>query len=173
MAASDRPPPSPLSLFIGERAWAMGAAMRRAEAVGEPRIAREPPELVPERPLPVKLGPDPAGEMSRLKPDVSRPVERPPETEDQLALRTPQFFLRNTMRLERYGDPDWIETIRRPVREITHWDDLRDAARCAVERPELDPETASTVLDMLLAERRVVMVETRWHEVFGRPDPIE
>lgn len=173
MPPADRPPPSPQSLFIGARARAMGAAIRRAEAVGQPRIARRPPELVPERPLPVKLGPDPAGEMSRLKPDVSRPVERPPETEDHLALRTPQFFLRNTMRLERYGDPDWIEVIRRPVRDRGHWDDLRDAARCAVRRPDLDADTASTVLDMCLAERRVVMVETRWHEVFGRPDPIE
>lgn len=161
------------SRYIGERAWAMGANLRRAETVGEPRIARPRPPLVPERPLPVKLGPDPAGEMSRLKPDATRPVERPPEVEEQLAERTPQFFLRNTMRVERYGDPDWIETIRRPVRETDHWEAAGEAARCGAERPDVDPDTASTVLDMHLAERRVVMVESRWHEIFGRPDPVE
>lgn len=159
------------SRFIDRRAQAMGANLRRAEATGQPRIGRPRPPLVPERPLPVKLGPDPAGEMSRLKPDVSRPVERPYEVEEQLAIRTPQFFLRNTMRLERYADPDWIETSRRSVRDTAHWADAREAARCGPARPELDLDTASTLLDMHLAERRVVMVESRWQEVFGRPDP--
>ncbi len=161
------------SARIGAHARAMGENLRRAEATGEPRIARPRPPLVPERPLPVKLGPDPAGEMSRLKPDVSRPVERPHAVDEQLTIRTPQFFLRNTMRLERYADPDWIETHRRTVRETAHWDDARAAARCGSERLDLDVDTASTVLDMHLAERRVVMVESRWQEVFGRPDPVE
>lgn len=161
------------SRYIGERARAMGENLRRAEATGEPRIARPRAPMVAERPLPVKLGPDPAGEMSRLKPDVSRPVERPYEVDEQLAIRTPQFFLRNTMRIELYGDPDWIETTRRHVRHTDHWDTVGEAARCGPARPELDVDTASTLLDMHLAERRVVMVESRWQEVFGRPDPVE
>lgn len=163
----------PRSRFIGERARAMGANLRRAEAVGAPRIGLPQPELVPERPLPVKLGPDPAGDMSRLKPGAVRDVGRPDALEDQLAIRTPQFFLRNTLRLELYADPDWIETVRTPLRPTGHWGDVQEAARCGPPRPRLDADTASTVLDMHLAERRVVMVESRWHEVFGRPDPVE
>lgn len=168
-----RPEPAPLSRFIGRQAEAMTAAGRAAEAIGAPRIARPGPPLVPERPPINRLGEDPAGEMSRLKPDVTRPVERPYAVEEQLEIQTPQFFLRNTMRLERYADPDWIETDTREVRDLGYWDDITDAARCAVERPSLTPDTASVLHAMLLAERRVVMIETRWHEVFGRPDPIE
>jgi len=106
--------------------------------------------------------------MSRLKPATTRPVRRSAQVSEQLDIRTPQFFLRNTRRLERYGDPDWIETIRRPVRDMGHWGDVEDASRCAVERTDLKPDLASTRLAMLLAERHVVMVETPWNEVFGR-----
>lgn len=168
------PPLAPLSRRIAHHSAAMGRLLARCEATGEPRIdgvadpslVRPPVELA-------QLGPDPADAISVIKPGRTRELERPDALADQLELRTPQFFLRNTARIERYGDPTWIETTYRPVRDLDYWDDLDFARRGATEPLELDPDTSSIRLAMVVAERRVVMVETRWNEVFGRPDPAE
>lgn len=166
--------PSRTSDRIRAGAAHMTGAIDRLDHVGRPRLPVVIDDgIAPERPPLARLGPDPAGEMSRLKPDTTRPVQRPHTIDEQLRVITPQFFLRNTARLERYGDPDWIETIRRPVRDVRFWDDLDQAGGCRFERADFEVDTSSVRLAMLLAERRVVMIETRWHEVFGRPDVVE
>lgn len=168
------PPLTPLSRRIAHHSAAMGRLLARCEATGEPRIdgvadptlVRPPTELA-------RLGPDPADAISQIKPGRTRDLQRPDALEDQLDLRTPQFFLRNTARLERFGDPTWIETTYRPVRDVAYWDDLDFARRGAIEPLDVDPDTSSIQLAMVVAERHVVMVETRWNEVFGRPDPTD
>lgn len=168
------PPLAPVSRRIGAHTAAMTRLAARCEAIARPRIdgvvdeslLRTPPELA-------RLGPDPADAMARIKTGRTRDLERPDAMVDQQKVITAQFFLRNTARLERYADPTWIETTTRPVRDVDFWKDVNDASRCAVERPDLSPETSSIRLAMLLAEREVVMIETRWNEVFGRPDPVE
>jgi hypothetical protein len=113
--------------------------------------------------------------MLRLKvTDEPRAVERPAETDDQLAEATPQFILRNTDRLERDADTDeLIYSEYKAFRDALPWDEVSAAHRC--ERPPLDPaeELSSHKIALLLAERRVVMVETPWHELYGRPDELE
>lgn len=168
------PPLTPTTRRIQAHTAAMSRRLNRSEAIGRPRIdgviddalLRTPPELA-------RLGPDPADAMTRIKTGQIRDLDRPDALVDQLARITPQFTLRNTARIERFADPTWIETTTRPIRDVNFWQDVTDAARCAVERPDLAPETSSIRLAMLLAEREVVMVETRWNEVFGRPDPVE
>lgn len=168
------PPIGRLSRLIQHNAAAMTRVGLASEATAQPLIQgvfdedllRPPVELA-------RLGPAPDDAMTRIKTGRTRDFERPDAIVDQLERITPQFFLRNTARVERYADPNWIETSTVTVRDFGHWDDVRDAARCATERPGFDPETSSVRLAMLLAEREVVMVETRWNEVFGRPDPVE
>lgn len=173
-ASPPLPPLTATTRRIHTHTAAMSHRLAQSEAIGRPRIdgviddalLRTPPELA-------RLGPDPADAMTRIKTGRTRDLDRPDALVDQLACITPQFTLRNTARLERYADPTWIETTTRPIRDVHFWQDVTDAARCAVERPDLAPETSSIRLAMLLAEREVVMVETRWNEVFGRPDPVE
>jgi hypothetical protein len=112
------------------------------------------------------------GRMLRLKvTEAPRAVERPAETDDQLAEATPQFILRNTDRLELDAYTDQlIHAEYKAYRDVLPWDDVTAVHRC--ERPPLDPaeELSSHKIALLLAERRVVMVETAWHELYGRPD---
>ncbi|MCB9551812.1 MAG: hypothetical protein H6705_07995 [Myxococcales bacterium] len=168
------PPLAPISRRIGEAAAAMTRLGERLETLAAPRIDGVADETLVRPPVELaQIGPDPADAISRIKPGRSRDLDRPDAMVDQLKVVTPQFFLRSTARLERYADPSWIETTTRPVRDFGFWDDIAAASRCAGERPDLAPETSSIRLAMLLAEREVVMIETRWNEVFGRPDPVE
>lgn len=173
-AGAPLPPLAPLSRRIAHHADAMGRLLARCEATGEPRIDGIADESLVRPPVELaQIGPDPADAISRIKPGRTRELERPNALDEQLEQRTPQFFLRNTARLERYGDPSWIETTYRPLRSVDHWSDLDFARQGAVEAIDLEPDTSSIRLAIVVAERRVVMVETRWNEVFGRPDPAE
>ncbi len=113
--------------------------------------------------------------MLRLKvTEEPRAVERPAETDDQLSEATPQFILRNTDRLELDAYPDeLIHTEYKAFRDALPWDEVSAAHRC--ERPPFHPsaELSSHKITLLLAERRVVMLETAWHELYGRPDELE
>jgi hypothetical protein len=135
-------------------------------AIVEPDLDTEPAELA-------QVDADP-GSMLRVKAtDDPRPVDRPDAMEDQLACVTPQFFLRNTHRTERYGDPDWLEY------QVLTYDDRswREALQPRSRAPRRAlgdmPDLASHCLAMEVAEKSLLMVETRWHEHFGRPDPGE
>lgn len=151
----------------------MGRNTFAAARMGEPRIRtldfsdlKAPPELG-------QVDPDPAN-MARLKvTSEPRAVERPDAVWDQLEQVTPQFFLRNTERLERYADEKHLDYLEwRAFRDTTWWDDLDAAHRCSAERADIAPVTATQAVLSCMAEQRVLVVETRWHEHFGRPDPV-
>lgn len=158
---------------IQASADAIGENARRAVALGEPRIRTFESEIDTE-PLPLaQVDPEPA-HMSRLKvTEEPRRIERPDEMYDQLDERTPQFILRNTPRLERYADPEYLDFLTWvEVRDLS-WQQVIEAARrggIRVHQPL--PDTASQQVAAHVAQSRVLMVETRWHEHFGRPDPV-
>src|SRR5690606_36362161 len=112
--------------------------------------------------------------MARLKvTSEPRAVERPDAVWDQLEQVTPQFFLRNTERLERYADEKHLDYLEwRAFRDVTWWDDLAATHACRVELADIAPATATEMVLSSMAEQRVLVVETRWHEHFGRPDPV-
>ncbi|MCA9560890.1 MAG: hypothetical protein KC583_20220, partial [Myxococcales bacterium] len=92
---------------------------------------------------------------------------------EQLGTITPQFFLRNTHRVQSQADPAWLDFERRTTRVEGWRADLEAARRCQGPPRREAPDLASPRLAMLVAERRVVMVETRWHTLYGRPDPVD
>jgi hypothetical protein len=163
----------PVSACVQALADVMLARGRDAENLGEPRL--KPIDIAIESRV-VELGrvePDPA-KMLRVKATTEpRPVERPDAIVDQLRTITPQFFLRNTHRAESQADPDWLDFERRVTRAEDWRDDLEAARRCQGAPRAEAPDLASPLLAMLVAERRVVMVETRWHTLYGRPDPVD
>ena len=128
--------------------------------------------LVPERPPLERIDPDPE-HLTRLKATTAREVDRPPAINKALTRVVPQFFLRNTDRVERYASTRHLEFTGRELINLDFLDDVEAARRCHFDRFDLRFESSSLLVAMLLAERNVVMVETRWHEVFGRPDPVE
>ncbi len=98
-----------------------------------------------------------------------RAVGRPDVIEDQIREITPQFFLRDTQRAERYGDAESLEW-----GTLTYADRSWARARFGLSRErEARVDLASRVLAMEVAQRSALVVETRWHEHFGRPDPAE
>ncbi len=131
----------------------------------ELRIDPEPQALT-------QCDPDPA-HMQRLKvTEEPRPIERPARTEDDLERCTAQFILRNTWRMEAYANPDELELRPKSVREIGQLDDYYDLARrCAFAAGERTPALTSDELRVSVAQRRVLMVETPWHTIFGRAEP--
>jgi hypothetical protein len=138
-----------------------------------PRIDVQLREITPE-PRPIERVDGDPGHMLRLKvTGEPRAVERPSATDDALAEATPQFVLRNTWRAEAEADTERLFEYRyQTVRELTHWDDVRAAHHCELERPELLGEFTTRKIAQWVAERRVVMVETPWHELYGRPEPL-
>lgn len=163
----------PVSACVQALADVMLERGRAAETLGEPRL--RPLDITIESRV-VDLGrvePDPA-RMLRVKATTEpRAVSRPDAIIDQLRTITPQFFLRNTHRAESQADPEWLDFERRGVRTHDWQADLEAARRCAGPPRHAPPDLASPVLAMLVAERRVVMVETRWHTLYGRPDPVD
>ncbi len=166
---SDLPPLTPQTRRIHDLAERLGQTPLQITARAD--LAFTDPDRYPEPPDPLHLDPDPAS-MLRLK-TTSEPVplERPDATEDQIKGITPQFFLRNTHRAERYADPDWLE-YERLVYDEREWRDLGARQRAIAQRPPT-PELSSQRFAIEVAERGRLMVETRWHEHFGRPDPSE
>lgn len=164
--------PFPVSARVQRDAFAMARVGRVAERLAEPRLRPFKAAIdVRVRDL-ARVDPDPDA-LLRLKAGrPPRAVERPDDLDEQLACATPQFFLRNTQRGERSADPEWLERSYVVVRDTT-WQAALAAARRGGFREPRAPELASTRLAMLMAERRVVMLEARWHELHGRPDPIE
>lgn len=115
------------------------------------------------------------GKMLRLKVTREpRAIERPAALDDALSIVTPQFILRNTHRDTRDADPNELDQLqRRRLREPLPWDDVRDAHRCGAARADPTLEHTADKIALLVAERRVVMLDTPWHELYGRPDELE
>lgn len=172
---TDLPPLSPTSRRILkeiehlERRSPERAALRLGRVRFKPfeaTLDTEPPELT-------KIDPDPAG-MQRVKVTLEpREMERPARVEDDLERCTPQFFLRNTWRQEKYADPNDIEVDYQILRETTDVQSyLDDARRCAFQAGEKHPVLTSEEMRVSVAHRRVLMVETQWHQIFGRGEPV-
>lgn len=171
---SDALAPTRLSRVIAAAAERMSA---RAPDVAAARIGR-----LKMRPIEVTLDTEPA-DLAQFDPDPAsfqvckvtqepRAIERPDVVVDQLERVTPQFFLRNTERLERYADPDFVEFDARPVRDADANDFLATARRCGVDRPDLTEDLASVQLRVNLAQRRALMIDSAWSESFGRREVI-
>ena len=111
--------------------------------------------------------------MTRLKvTEAPRELERPHKVDAALETVTPQFFLRNTYRAERFADhEDLLELGYAVYRDLEFREYLEDARLCRFDRRDRGIEFARNKLRLLVAERRAVMVDTAWHEIFGRPDP--
>ena len=177
MATEDNSPESPalegfpLSIRIAEGVAQMSRAITCLEHIGIARcgiadesIAREQPEIH-------FVDPDP-DQMARIKAGRNREVERSPVLEDQLELKTPQFFLRHTHRVERFADDRWLEYTRKKIFDVNYGDDLRSAHHCTFEKWDSNLVFCSTRVAQYLADKHVLMVQTPWREVFGRPDPV-
>lgn len=122
-----------------------------------------------------QVEPDPEG-MTVLKGiDDPRDLERPGATEMHLEDITPQFFLRNTHRLERFADPrqlDFYGFIELEEREDP-WIDIEVSRQCGGEyiKTGLEiVETASGEVASHVADRHRLVVETAWADTFGRDD---
>jgi hypothetical protein len=149
----------------------MGRTVAWAHKVGEPRC------LPQRRPLET-----PVRELSTLDTDPDhltalnlttdpRPLDRPNWLEEELTRITPQFFLRNTRRMERHADLRLSEWEYNILRDLDWQADL-EAARDL--RPGLRPINAPTGRDALVeqvAQRRKLVIDTPWHQLFGRRDP--
>ncbi|MCA9527801.1 MAG: hypothetical protein KC933_37465 [Myxococcales bacterium] len=164
MRPSDLPPLSPQSERIQRHAGRMGI-LRVLGAAGAPPMARIPDFPEPTFDAPVQLREDDLIAFALAEP---RPVEPPPEVERWMTEVTPQFFLRNTWRVDR---PD--TDIRQEFEHFTWLERVEPPAALVQEsfvRPGPEVEAAPAALRSYLAERAALMVEP-WHLRFGRPDP--
>lgn len=168
---TELPPLSPQTERILAAAARVGAPAFRTNVrddlpLLEPDLDTEPADLV-------RIDADP-GSMLRVKATgTPRLVDRPDAMEDQLERVTPQFFLRNTHRTERYGDPVWLDYEVLVYDDRTWTEALRPAPRALAGAMSATPDLASHCMAMELAERSLLVVSTPWHEQFGRPDPGE
>lgn len=142
----------------------------RMGSVGSPRIR---PFAITIDSVVTDLGrlDDPNRMMIGVGGTEPRETERPSAIDDQLEERTPQFTLRNTARLERFASEEFIEIEWAVVRDMAYKEDLQRARRCERVRVVLAGRTSSDVVRTQLAEKRSLMVDTTWSEVFGRTEP--
>lgn len=161
----------PDSVRIQRAAQEMAGAIDRAVAIGAPKI--HPIEVIEARDYELAaVDPDPAN-MSRLK--VTKPpreIDRPPSTWEAFERITPQFFLRNTHRIERYADQSLYEYTRVSDgrASLARIQALVEAARAA-SAGDVTAPLSSAEVHAARAERAVLMVATPWSDHFGRPDP--
>ncbi len=167
---TELPPLSPQTLRIHEAAERLARAAPLGSAREDLPVFR--PELDTE-PAAIEVVDGEPAHMLRLKAtEAPRMVDRPDAIEDQIREVTPQFFLRNTSRTERAADPEWMDWGWRRFAPADRWSGL-DEARSAGRAREEAPPLASTVFAIEVASRRDVVLEARWHERFGRPDPVD
>ncbi|MFN3200542.1 MAG: hypothetical protein ACE366_19240 [Bradymonadia bacterium] len=122
-----------------------------------------------------QVEPDPEG-MTMLKGiDEPRDLERPYETNEHLETITPQFFLRNTHRVERFADPlqlDFYGYMELGEREDP-WIDIEVARVCGEGHVEMGldiVELSSQLVTAQVADKHRLVVETAWADTFGRAD---
>ncbi len=110
--------------------------------------------------------------MSRYHLSDESPVlERPDVVWDQLEEVTPQFFLRNTFRARMYADPEELMYSHLELRSLEWANDMAFARTCSFEKGTVYPDTSSDLLREHMAQRHELVVQTRWTDGFGRPDP--
>jgi len=161
----------PLSRRIADGVARMSHAVTCMEEIGAARMGVADESIAREMPDVHLLDPDP-DQMARIKVGRVRDVERPFEIDEQLEINTPQFFLRHTHRVERFADDRWLEYTYDKIRDLSYRDDLRDVHRCEFDKWTDKIDFSSMKIAQYLADRRALMVDTRWREVFGRPDPV-
>ncbi len=144
---------------------------RAALRIGRLRIRPVECELDTEPPDLTKIDTDPAHMQGVKVTEEPRPMERPERVHDDLERCTPQFTLRNTWRMEKTGDPDWLDFERRDVSVQSVAEDLALARGCRFDRGDRSPSLTSEEIRVSVARRRVLMVETRWCSIFGRAEP--
>ncbi|MCB9525650.1 MAG: hypothetical protein H6702_20050 [Myxococcales bacterium] len=165
----------PLSAAIQRGAERLARPVTRLAHVGEPRMPLPEPPTVHSVVRDLSgVDPDPDG-MTRIRiGDTPAEMARPDAIEAQLGRVTPQFTLRNTHRLSRAADPEHLEKEWALLRDES-WREGLELARRGGDRVTVDPQAHSGRLafEQQVAERRRLVVESRWHERFGRPDPPE
>jgi len=147
---------------------------RFAELIG--RVHLRPVEVtVDTTPPEITFADSDPATMSRMKPTLDyRSMERPARTEDDLETTTPQFFLRNTDRVERDADADRLDIEYRPLRDLSFSELIAEAHQAGGRRVSpLEIDLGAYFFALAVAERRVLVVDTAWHDVFGRPDPVD
>lgn len=155
------PPLAPVSRRIQHHAARMGVA----RLLGVASRPIEFPFLELEHEAPVRLR-----EETLLAPrgNEERPMERPPEVENQLGVCTPQFILRNTARITHESEErlsfQRVEAILPP-------EDHAALLREALAPPPPLPPTSRDALRDHLAERADLMLKP-WNARYGRPDPV-
>ena len=156
---------SPLSERIQTGAKRLQGGITRLAHIGVPRIKLlEPPA---DRPLiHTQINPEP--DYMCPKQGEARSLERPPQLEGHLEAVTSQFFLRNTGRVERFVDTEHLEWEWAILRS-TDWQVVRGCG----ERDNgiREAMTPRGVIHEHIAQRRSLVVESRWSDQFGRPDP--
>lgn len=161
----------PLSRRIASGLERMSQAVTFGEEVGVPRLGVADESIAREQPQVNLVDPDP-DQMARLKVGRVREVERGFEVDDQLEIKTPQFFLRHTHRVERFADDRWLEYTYDQIRDQGYIADLRDVHRCHFEKWAGSEDLSSLRVAQYLADRHKLVVDTPWRDVFGRPDPV-
>ncbi len=147
------------------------AVDRRSARIGSLRLRPFEAKVEPLSPIAVQVDPDPA-HMQRLKvTEEIRSLERPGELDEQVRMVTPQFILRDTARLDMYGDTESLQLRITVLRDLEVRDYLDDARRCHFERREWLTDLSHVQVRLLVAEKRALMVETPWHSIFGRREP--
>lgn len=144
---------------------------RAAERIGRVRIHPVEPDLDTTPPDLTKIDTDPAHMQGVKVTEEPRTMERPDRVADDLDLRSPQFTLRNTWRLEKYADTQSLDFERKDLSVASLAGYLDEARRCHFERPDITPSLTSEEIRVSVALRRVLMIETRWSSIFGRAEP--
>jgi hypothetical protein len=174
--ASDEGSPlelTPTSRRIGRLADRLVARHpeQAAARIGRLRIRPVECELDTEPPDLTRIDTDPAHMQGVKVTEEPRPMDRPERVHDDLETCTPQFTLRNTWRMEKNGDPEWLDFERRDVSVQSVAEDLELARSCRFDRGDRTPSLTSEEIRVSVARRRVLMVETRWCSIFGRAEP--
>lgn len=160
-----------LSARVQAGAQHLQGGVNRLAHVGEPRIAtldlpsKAPPELS-------QIDADPGHMLTLDSSKAPRPLDRPDGVNDQLERVTAQFFLRNTVRLERFVDTDALEWEWSVLRTNDWQAELAEARACRHRDANGEAMPAPTgPINEHMAQRHSLMVDSRWSEQFGRPDP--
>ena len=161
----------PISRRVQAGVRHMARTITWAHRLGEPRCAPPLPSVeIRLRDLAVVDG-EPDHMTAIHTGGEPRPLDRPSAIEEQITRITPQFFLRNTRRLERHADTrisDWEYNLLRD----DGWREDLAAARSLgpAERP-IDAPTGRDALVEQVAQRQKLVVDTPWHQLFGRREP--
>ena len=114
---------------------------------------------------------DPAQYLILETTGEPRPLERPVATDDHLGEVTPQFTLRNTHRMDMYASETALDLEWRIVRDEEWRNDIARARQCTHQRPQWWSAFGTDHFAAYMANKRAVVIDNRWHETFGKPDP--